>query len=205
MTIENIILENNIVSFIDECKFTLSSGIKSPIYFDMRKLWSINCRERHFIKMSLLENTITLMGDKFVDGFVVVGIETGGIAPGILIADAFNQPFFYIRKHKKDHGTQQKIEGNIKYGKSILLIDDVITTGESIYHALNSLTDIVYKDIAILSIFEYGFDKADKIKSNITDRYKSLTSFNNILYTNFFNEQTESFLLKWWNETNQII
>ena len=133
--------------------FTFSSGIKSPIYCDTRRLISYP-KERKMIISGFLEK-ITGMGIESV-----IGVATGGISWGAWLSDRLDVPFGYVRSSHKDYGKKQSIEGNIDFNKNILVIENVVSTGRSIGRAINLLKDSSAKSLNACSIFSYQFSKS---------------------------------------------
>ena len=114
--------------------FTWASGWKSPIYCDNRKLISYP-RIRTFIKTELSR----LILENFQEADAIAGVATGAIAPGVLVADALGLPFVYIRATPKDHGLENLIEGELKPGSKVVVVEDLISTGSSSLKAVEAI------------------------------------------------------------------
>lgn len=106
--------------------FTWASGWTSPIYTDNRRTLSYP-QVRSFIKTELCR---TIM-ENFDTPDVVAGVATGAIAQGALVADAMGLPYIYVRSSPKDHGLENLIEGNLTIGQKVIVIEDLISTGQS--------------------------------------------------------------------------
>ncbi len=108
--------------------FTWASGWKSPFYCDNRKTLSFPDL-RTFVKVEL---TRTIM-ENFPEAEAVAGVATGAIAQGALVADSLGLPFAYVRSKAKDHGMANLIEGELKPGTKVVVVEDLISTGGSSY------------------------------------------------------------------------
>ncbi len=135
--------------------FTWASGWKSPIYCDNRKALSYS-EVRTYIKQAFAK----LANDMYADVDVIAGVATGAIAQGALVADLLNKPFVYVRSAAKDHGLANLIEGDIKAGQKVLVIEDLISTGGSSLKAVDALRNAGCEVVGMLAIFTYGFQTA---------------------------------------------
>src|SRR5436190_22760218 len=116
--------------------FTWASGWKSPIYCDNRISLS-HPKVRTYIRQALAK----LIEDKFGKPEVIAGVATAAIAQGALVAEAMGVPFVYVRSSPKDHGLENLIEGELKPGQSVVVIEDLISTGQSSLKAVAALRD----------------------------------------------------------------
>ncbi|MDA0930728.1 MAG: orotate phosphoribosyltransferase [Bacteroidetes bacterium] len=135
--------------------FTWASGWKSPIYCDNRLTLSYP-ELRAFIARNLKELAL----DFQIPFASVVGVATGGIAHGVLLAEQLNLPFAYVRSAPKSHGTGSQIEGHIPPGP-VLVVEDLISTGKSSLEAVDALRLAGHSVHHMLALFSYGFDTAD--------------------------------------------
>ena len=115
--------------------FTWASGWKSPIYNDNRKTLSYPV-VRSFIKLELAR----VISEKFENVDAIAGVATGAIAQGALVADLLGLPFVYIRSTPKDHGLENLIEGELKPGSKVVIIEDLVSTGGSSLKAVQAVT-----------------------------------------------------------------
>jgi len=127
--------QNDIIKFGD---FTLASGKKSSYYIDLRLVASF---PHIFRKMT--KNLQKLVSKKIgLDNFdSLVSVPTGGLVIGSALAIETVKPLIYVRDKPKDYGTTKSIEGKIFSGMKVVLIDDVITTGNSVINAIKQLKD----------------------------------------------------------------
>ena len=107
-----------------EDPFTWASGWKSPFYCDNRKTLSFP-ELRTFVKVELTR----IILENFPEAEAVAGVATGAIAQGALVADALALPFAYVRSKAKDHGMANLIEGELKPGTKVVVVEDLISTG----------------------------------------------------------------------------
>ncbi len=114
--------------------FTWASGIKSPIYCDNRKTLSFP-KVRTFIRQQFVDIITELYGN--VD--LIAGVATGAIAHGVLVAQELGLPFVYVRSSEKKHGLTNKIEGHFQSGQSVVVIEDLVSTGKSSLNAVEAL------------------------------------------------------------------
>jgi len=127
--------QNDIIKFGD---FTLASGKKSSYYIDLRLVASF---PHIFRKMT--KNLQKLISEKTgLDNFdSLVSVPTGGLVIGSALAIETIKPLIYVRDKPKDYGTTKSIEGKIFSGMKVVLIDDVITTGNSVINGIKQLKD----------------------------------------------------------------
>lgn len=129
--IRNTIIEmyqREIIKFGD---YILASGKKSPYYIDLREL-TLYPELYRGIMISIASEISRLRYD------VIAGVETAGIIHAGYLSCLLNKPATYIRKKPKTHGTKRLVEANVK-DKIVIIIDDVITTGESVSRAINAV------------------------------------------------------------------
>jgi len=181
--------------------FQWASGWLSPIYCDNRKTLSYP-KIRTYIRQQLV-NTIQ---EKFGEPDYIAGVATGGIAQGVLVAQDLGLPFIYIRPESKGHGLKNQIEGDIISGQSVILIEDLISTGGSSLNAVKALKDFGCEVKGLVSIFDYGFKIAENNFKNEKCTYFSLSNYASLLEkaveSGYINDK-EIESLKNWNENPQ--
>ncbi len=136
--------------------FTWASGITSPIYCDNRLTLS-HPRVRGEIKAALVDAS-----HRFDPFDVVAGVATAGIPHGVLLADALGLPFIYVRSQTKKHGRQNRIEGSLKEGQKVLVVEDLISTGGSSMQAIETVRANAGEVVGLLAIFTYEFGFAER-------------------------------------------
>jgi orotate phosphoribosyltransferase len=171
--IAEYLLEINAVKLSPDAPFTWTSGWKSPIYSDNRLSLS-HPHVRNFIKTSLGE----LVKNEFPEAQAIIGVATAGIAPGALVADEINLPFGYVRSEAKKHGMGKQVEGDIKPGQKVVVVEDLVSTGKSSLQAVQSLREYGCEVLGMVSIFTYGFDAAKLAFDEAQCPYFSLSNYN---------------------------
>lgn len=149
------LLQINAIRLNLQTPFTWTSGWRSPIYCDNRRLLSFPF-VRDFIK-SEMSNVVF---DSFPDAEVIGGVATAGIPHGALVADQLKLPFVYVRSKAKGHGLGNRIEGYLEAGKKTVVIEDLISTGGSSLEACRALRDAGSEIVGLVSVFNYGFQQA---------------------------------------------
>ena len=176
--------------------FTWTSGIKSPIYCDNRLVLSYP-KIREFIAISMSQ----IINNKYGNNISVVGVATGAIAIGIMIAERLNLPYAYVRPEPKGHGLKNQIEGNINKNSNVLVIEDLISTGKSSLNAINALKSNGYNVVGMLSIFSYNFEFANKKFVSEKIIINSLADYNTLVeiiqYSGDLSDEEISRLKKW--------
>jgi orotate phosphoribosyltransferase len=150
------LLQVRAVKLSPDQPFTWASGWKSPIYCDNRKVLA-HPHERDFIK-SELANVIF---EQFPDVDVIAGVATAGIPWGAMAADQLKLPFCYVRPKPKEHGLGNQIEGDLQSGQSVLIVEDLISTGKSSLQVVDVLVKADVQVAGMVAIFTYGFPQAD--------------------------------------------
>lgn len=176
--------------------FTWASGWKSPIYCDNRKILSYP-EIRTYIRQQLAVAVI----EKYGKPDVIAGVATGGIAHGALVAEELGLPFVYIRATVKVHGLQNMIEGNVSPGQSVVVIEDLVSTGQSSLKAVKALRKAECDVKGMVSIFTYGFKIADdnfkkaNCQLTVLSHYEILIQ--QALESNYINEKEFELLKRW--------
>ncbi|WP_423129108.1 orotate phosphoribosyltransferase [Gaoshiqia sp. Z1-71] len=155
--------------------FTWASGWKAPIYCDNRKLLSYP-EARTFVR----DQFVKLIREKYPETEVIAGVATGAIAHGMLVAQELGLPFIYVRAKPKDHGLENLIEGDLKVGQKVVVIEDLVSTGVSSLKAAEAITNFGGDVLGMLAIFTYNFPVAKEnfakagIELTTLSRYKTL-------------------------------
>jgi orotate phosphoribosyltransferase len=137
--------------------FTWASGIKSPIYCDNRVTLSFP-EIRTFIKNEF----VAAIRGKVGKPDLIAGVATGGIAQGALVAQELDLPFAYVRTSKKDHGLTNQIEGTVHAGQSVVVVEDLISTGKSSLEVVAALREAGCIIKGMVAIFTYNLPIAEK-------------------------------------------
>ena len=176
--------------------FTWASGWNSPIYTDNRKTLSYP-DIRSFIKVELTR----LIMEQFHDAEVIAGVATGAIAQGALVADLLGLPYVYIRSTPKDHGLENLIEGNLKPGQKVVVIEDLISTGKSSLKAVEAVRNAGGKVIGMAALFTYGFPVAEQNFRDAGVKLHTLSNYNAMIHaalaTGYIQEADVETLQEW--------
>ena len=175
--IADILLKIGSVNINFKNQFTLTSGKKSPVYVDCRKLISFP-KERDLIISEMAKQ----IRKKYKKSVLVAGGETAGIPYSSFLCQKLKLPMIYIRKKPKGFGKGKLIEGDFKYKSSSILIEDMATDGSSKIHFIKSMrkSKLSVKDIFVIFFYDiYPSAKKNIKKMNVNLNY--LTSWNEIL------------------------
>jgi orotate phosphoribosyltransferase len=156
--------------------FQWASGWMSPIYCDNRLTLSYP-KVRTFIRQELSR----AVQEKFGKPDVIAGVATGGIAHGALVAQELGIPFIYVRSSAKGHGMENLVEGKIEPGQTVVVIEDLISTGQSSLKAVKALKEAGAIVKGLVAIFDYGFDQAEKEFRNEKCPYFTLSNYTALL------------------------
>lgn len=129
--------------------------MKSPIYCDNRKTLSYP-EIRTFIRQEFVK----VIDRDFGKPDVIAGVATGGIALGALVAQELGIPFIYVRSDAKKHGLTNQVEGVCNAGQSVVVVEDLVSTGMSSLKAVDALQALDLDIRGMVAIFSYGFDVA---------------------------------------------
>ncbi len=146
------LLEIEAVKLNPEEPFLWASGLHSPIYCDNRKALSYPDKRK-----AVCEAMVEVIESTFKDIDVIAGVATGAIAYGAIVAEMLGKPFVYIRSKAKDHGMGNQVEGVLKAGDRVLVIEDLISTGKSSLAAVDALRKCSAEVIGMIAIFSYNF------------------------------------------------
>jgi len=135
--------------------FTWASGWTSPIYCDNRKTLSYP-EIRDFIRDSFIRE----IQASFRQADIIAGVATGAIAHAALVAGEMRLPLIYVRSSRKSHGMANLIEGDVSVGKTVVVIEDLVSTGGSSLNAVSALRKAGMNVLGMASIFTYGFPLA---------------------------------------------
>ena len=178
--------------------FVWSSGWHSPIYCDNRITLS-HTEVRTYIRQFLVEGILS----KYGKPDIIAGVATGAIAHGVLVAQELGLPFAYVRASSKDHGRQNLIEGSIESGQSVVVIEDLVSSGKSSLAAVSALREKGLVVNGMAAIFTYGFDQAKQNFENANCDLFTLGDYQTLieqaLQTKYITEN-EVAILKQWRE-----
>lgn len=170
-----MLLQINAIKLSPQKPFTWASGWQSPIYCDNRLTLSYP-GIRNVIKAGLKE-----CSQQFQPFDIVVGVATAGIPHGLLLAEALDLPFAYVRSKAKAHGRQNQIEGHVEHGQRAIVVEDLISTGGSLIKAITAVREEGIEIAGALAIFTYGFQASiDNLASADVD-FDTLSNYDDLL------------------------
>lgn len=170
------LLKISAIKLQPENPFVWASGWNSPIYTDNRKTLSYP-DIRSFIKVELCR----LIMEEFDAPDAIAGVATGAIAQGALVADTMGLPYVYVRSTPKDHGLENLIEGNLKPGQKVVVIEDLISTGGSSLKAVEAIRAAGCEVVGMAAIFTYGFPVAEEAFKKAGVTLRTLSNYNSML------------------------
>ena len=190
------LLDVKAIKLQPEAPFTWASGWKSPFYCDNRKTLAFPAL-RSFVKLELSR----LVAEKYPEAEAVAGVATGAIAQGALVADALGLPFAYVRSKPKDHGLTNLIEGDLKAGMKVVVIEDLISTGGSSRKAVEALRAHGCEVVGMVAAYTYGFPTAEKAFAEAGVELTTLTNYEAVvetaLATGYIEEKHVALLHDW--------
>ena len=198
LKVAEILIKIESVKFSFENPFTLTSGLKSPVYVDCRKIISY-VDER----ATILNYAIKYFKENNIEFDLLAGGETAGIPYAAFLSELLKKPMIYIRKKPKGFGKNQQIEGNYKINQKVILIEDLATDGGSKIVFLKALKNVNLKISDIFVIFYYDiFDINKTLLGSQNVKIHSLCTWKNIievikekkLYSNKQIQNLENFL-----------
>lgn len=179
--------------------FVWASGWNSPIYTDNRRTLSYP-EVRSFIKIELTR----MIMENFPDAEAIAGVATGAIAQGALVADLLNLPYVYIRSSPKDHGLENLIEGDLRQGQKVVVVEDLVSTGKSSLKAVEAVRNAGGEVVGMVALFTYGFPVAETNFEEAGVKLLTLSDYNTMLEvalkTNYICEDDLETLRRWRND-----
>lgn len=185
--------------------FTWASGWKSPFYCDNRKTLSYPDL-RNYVKFEIVHTIL----EEFPEVEAIAGIATGAIPQGALVADALHLPFVYVRSKPKDHGLENLIEGELRPGMKVVVIEDLISTGGSSLKAVEAIRKNACEVIGMVASYTYGFPVAKKAFKEAGVKLVTLTDYEHVvaeaLETGYIADDEVELLHEWrkdpanWNK-----
>lgn len=192
-----LLLQINAIKLNPKNPFTWASGWKSPIYCDNRLILSFP-PIRNYIREEFSKN----IEKKFGKPDVIAGVATGAIGIGILVAEYMGLPFVYVRPEAKKHGKQNQIEGFLQKGQNVIVVEDLISTGNSSLMAVEALREFGANVKGMVAIFTYGFAVADQNFKKAGVDLCTLGNYENLLnlaVAKKYITETEQETLKKWS------
>ena len=191
-----LLLQIKAIKLEPQQPFTWASGWKSPIYCDNRIILSYP-PIRNYVREQFARQIEELYGKPDV----IAGVATGAIGIGMLVAEYLNLPFVYVRPEAKGHGRKNQIEGVLQNGQTVVVIEDLISTGNSSLNAVKALQEAKVNIKGMLAIFTYGFDTAEENFKSAGIDLHTLSNYEQLietaLKTNYINASEAETLQGW--------
>jgi orotate phosphoribosyltransferase len=170
------LLEINAVSLRPDEPFTWSSGIKSPIYCDNRLTLSYPA-----VRREIAASLKALIKEYYPDAEVIAGTATAGIPHASWVSELLDLPMVYVRSKAKGHGKGNQIEGIVKKGQKVVIIEDLISTGGSVINAAEALREAEAEVIGVAAIFTYELEKGSLLLEEAGLSWKTITNFSTLV------------------------
>jgi orotate phosphoribosyltransferase len=191
-----LLLQINAIKLNPSTPFLWASGWHSPIYCDNRLTLSFPAI-RNYIRDEFSKQITSIYGKPDV----IAGVATGAIGIGILVAEELGLPFVYVRPEPKKHGRQNQVEGFLQKGQTVVVIEDLISTGNSSLVAVEALKNAGATVKGMIAIFSYGFETAIENFKNANVTLNTLSDYENLLHfaveKKYITEEEQITLQEW--------
>ena len=185
------LLDIHAVTLNPDQPFTWASGLKSPIYTDNRL--TISYPE---VRQAIFNGMVEQIKLHFSEADVIAGTATAGIPHAAWVAQNMELPMIYVRTKPKDHGQGKQIEGVLKEGQKVVVIDDLISTGGSVLNAVRAVNNAGGKVIGVVSVFTYDLPAAEQNFMANGLKYYSVTDYMTLIKVAKENNQISADHLK---------
>lgn len=159
-----------------EQPFTWASGIKSPIYCDNRLTLTAPA-----VRNNVENGLATVIRELYPECEVLMGTSTAGIAHAAITATILDKPMGYVRGSAKDHGRTNQIEGRLESGQKVVVIEDLISTGDSCIEVVKVLRAAGADVLGVASIFTYGMKTGLEHLHDAQVKNHSLSNFDTLI------------------------
>ena len=143
---------------------------------------------------------------KYPQTKAIAGVATGAIGIGMLVAEALDLPFIYVRPQPKKHGRKNQIEGHFNPNDPTIVIEDLISTGKSSLEAVKALRKEKVNVLGMVALFSYEFDTANENMTEANIQLSTLSNYNTLIKTAVQEGYIESHqleILKKWQKAPQ--
>lgn len=185
------LLDIHAVTLNPDQPFAWASGLKSPIYTDNRL--TISYPE---VRQAIFNGMVEQIKLHFSEADVIAGTATAGIPHAAWVAQNMELPMIYVRTKPKDHGQGKQIEGVLKEGQKVVVIDDLISTGGSVLNAVRAVNNAGGKVIGVVSVFTYDLPAAEQNFMANGLKYYSVTDYMTLIKVAKENNQISADHLK---------
>mgnify|MGYP002626227186 CR=1 FL=1 len=200
--IASCLLQIKAVKLQPKNPFSWVNGWTSPVYFDSRKLLSYP-RVRNIIKVEMAR----LMMEQFPEVEVVASIATNAIAMGALVADTLSLPLVYVHPEPKDHGFENRIEGDLRPRQKVVIIEDQISLGQNCIKVADALRKNGCQILGLVTIFDYELPLTNKLFDKNELPVFTLSTFeatiHRALETGYITSEDEKILANWQQQPDK--
>ena len=193
--VAKILFDMGCVIFRSKRPIKLMSGVLSPIYVDNRRLMSFP-KERRKVATFLAESIQEIGLPQ-----VIAGAATGGIPHAAWVAERLNLPMVYVRSKPKMHGQGNQVEGVLRRGQSVVVIEDMVSTASSSSVVIRSLKDLGALVKHEVAIYTHTLSEADKNFSKLKVSFHPLTNLKEVVKVakgkGFLKDEDEKIILNW--------
>lgn len=191
-----LLLQINAIKLRPENPYQWASGWNSPIYCDNRILLSFPV-----IRNYIREEMSKQLESSFGKPDIIAGVATGAIGIGMLVAEYMGLPFIYVRPQPKSHGRQNQIEGVLNAHNSVVVVEDLISTGKSSLNAVTALREAEAQVKGMIAIFTYGFEEAELAFKKSDVALQTLCDYEHLIQkaieTGYLKEEQLEALMAW--------
>lgn len=170
------LLELQAIQVKPDAPFTYASGIKSPIYTDLRMTIS-----KPALRKQIATGLSELIRQFYPTATVIGGVATAGIPHAAWVAEKLELPLIYVRSKPKDHGAGKQIEGALQAADQVVLIDDLISTGGSVLKAGKAVCQTPAQLLGVASIFSYQLPDARQNFATEETQLHSLIDYHQLI------------------------
>lgn len=181
-----------------ENPFTWTSGLRAPIYTDNRLIVS-HPKVRDHVEEELAD----VIRREFPDAEVIAGTATAGIPHASIIAHILRLPMIYVRSSVKDHGKENEIEGELKLGAKVVMVEDLISTGKSVLQAADAVELTGAEVIGCVAIFDYLFNQSEEAFKKVNYPLVTLTNYRELIEVAVLNPELQAYkntLEQWYHD-----
>jgi len=170
-TVAKCLLEIKSIFFGFKTEYLSSEGFRLPLYCDNRLILSYPRVRKVLSKW--LGNFVK---EKYPEVEMIIGTAVAGISFGVILSESLGLPMGYVLESKKDHGFKNRVEGIIKPNAKVVVVDDVIFTGNTITDVVKCLKEEGCQVLGGVSIFSYELPAVKEKLDNLQINYNSLTN-----------------------------
>lgn len=200
-TVAQNLLDIKAVTLSPKDPYTWASGMRSPIYCDNRITLSYP-----EVRKNITQGMVQCIESYYPKADIIMGVATAGIPWAALVAESMNKPMAYVRSQAKDHGKTQYIEGRVDKSQSIVLVEDLISTGGSVLKCAKMLVEDGYNVLGVIANFTYQLDKATQNFKAQNLEYHTVTDFTTLIdiadTLNYIESSDKDSLIAWYTDPN---